>query len=1071
MSRSLSERVRRLFDDTIPMNPRFCRLRNQRSNELQFFLQPVHASDITIRKEVERPLLRKLAQPPAVAENSVVPNFVNGSYYGPVVSNERQEVNQRIYDALNSQTDYHRVNLPLILKVLSEQDTENFQIPVSDELILNYRQQALERTRENDNEILRTPKYPWERPCINGFHCKGYEQFNDILMEYLTPDEMRAAMHDPTTLPEVPRMCLRCKRYTVMFMIFNIEANKMAVDASQFVVSEFYNITGKRGEYELYDCVVSDPAHIQCLPLPVVMDIPRHYKRRVETEIVELPGFAPFEIQVSHHDQKYDSPREDRSNQYFCATAETDATAKLGRDKNQKSVNSSASNTGGRNKKKHRRMHDALSRTHLFDRSQKSFEEEVELVERALGHPLEPWFAHVPFRLHIFLEFPEIVWKPFPLLDLKNHRIYVNVVNHINYIEMLIHELARSQNLVRIVRSWQDEFMPLILYIETCTLEELSDAKLAEVLDDFNPFRREFAFTENSLYDCTSHIVFCPITSEETHHPFCSEFDDAIIHLLFKAFPNAGKGRENASILFQMIGHIPRLLDFFVRIIMASQLGVYPTSIYCAPFAIRKRLYLWFMFDDLTVNSLHCWALTHGSATQFYLREYVFYMIQEVPALRDYLRSNYNWRALEDFMCHAMDRLHLNSDSDYTAEQLNKEMLAIAPRFNVSYFLKELNDEVEEFADDIPLDINALNALMGLNADVEIDVLYFLGLSRRSLAIIKQLSFIYGSEIKRSILSRLDHRLDNVRDMALLRSYMCYWRTRHALRVFDLPQHIHAMQVDAFKRLLDSDLTEPATQSPIDRVGTYYYCPNCMTMKARVLQSFEVDFSRVSKYTKHNSRCGVNFFFDYGKNVTVCKIPMFRDGAQIAKKKRAVSRVTGKRKKKKKKKTLSEVHLPDGVTIDVAEPSDCGGQPVIPINMLGKVIVLNSYSRPVALVLCPHCCNLTSLSFDSYIWNDGIFSCGCQTDMGKICATFCFYCSAAHEHRTPVITCSLLMDTPGRPYLADVYICDQCAKLNLRNFDRIYTSTELQFIAKHKMVKRYSERRERFYFMKVVWDK
>src|SRR3989304_4845079 len=122
MSKTTMERLRILFNRDVPVQPRFCRQDNQRSTELQFYLSTVHAGDVTVRKGMERAVIKKVEKKVANELNifdEKALNFVGGNYYAPVLSTERQEINRRIHEALNAKTDFHRANLPLVLKVLS----------------------------------------------------------------------------------------------------------------------------------------------------------------------------------------------------------------------------------------------------------------------------------------------------------------------------------------------------------------------------------------------------------------------------------------------------------------------------------------------------------------------------------------------------------------------------------------------------------------------------------------------------------------------------------------------------------------------------------------------------------------------------------------------------------------------------------------------------------------------------------------------------------------------------------------------------------------------------------------
>jgi hypothetical protein len=1143
MSRTTSERICALLDRNTPIAPRFTKEDNKRSNELQFFVGPIHAGDVMARKDLDRPVTKKMkivtekTSSSAIATSSptpasaLTPNFVGG-YSSPLISAERQEVNARILRAVQGQNEYSRVTLPILLKLLMEGDDLLLELPLNNTIILNYMRQTYVRTREMDDAVLRRPKYPWEYPCCMSTDCRGHKQYEgDILMGLLTLEEMRDLSQGKGTPPR-DRICLRCWRFIVGFMLINIEANKATVSSLNFQLCEFYNLTGKLGEYAIHHCMVSNPEHIQCLPLPVAVELPCLYERVERTEKLELPGMAPREVKVIYHVQHHDYPTKDERCHFLCLTAESEISAKLGLEKNQnrgipmtrEERIATGANNGGRSKKKSRFMHDALSKTTLFRNTRKPMSEEIKIVEQYLSHPLEPWFGRMPFTCSELWKPPpqsqhlvERLWIPYPIVNLADYQLYTTIVNHVNYIEFLIvteeafGSIKREEDwtssvsikrevILGMLRAWQDEFMPLIIYMESCTPDQLKDDDLVKYLILYEPFDQHHAFTWESLYNCVPHMMFCPIMKEEAHHPFVSAFDTAVMHLLFKAFPNAGKGRENAKILFQLIGREPRLLDFYVRILMASQLGVYPTSKYHAPFEVRKKLYYWFMFSEFNVETLREWTNAHSKAVHFLMREYVFFMITQVPALHAVLKARYDWESLEVFMASAIAKFHSEGQlSNQMGDQLNKEMLALAPRFNLTYFTKELHDEIC-YGTDIPHDPIALEILREIDMDVEMDVVYFLGMSLPSLTFLKRMSYVYDLEVKRSVLSNIQTKLESTKDVAILKSYLIYWRERNSIRMYDLPPHIREMQIKVFRGLLklsDDELLP-------GEVGTYYFCRKCLSVKARVLMPYDVNLAQLKFYTIHNSRCGWNFCYDGASDDIVCKPPskistnMQVPGLGVSivdtgvegddrglwddlpadisstlphveeppheeiekseenEKGEEGSGVSGKRKKKKTHPSKSK---------------ECEGEVTIPINMLGKIVILNLH-KPVALTLCPHCCNITSLSYDSYIAIDGIFSCGCKIDLSQICSTFCFFCSAPHQHATPVKTCRVLDDTDqGDAHLEDIYVCDRCVTADLRNYDRIYTLSELYLIVSNKLQKRYSNFYDTFYFSRVKYTK
>lgn len=136
--------------------------------------------------------------------------------------------------------------------------------------------------REEEDKFLRVKKYTHERDCVNGEQCEGKKWCGDILVEKLSEAEQERFLRDGV-LPQPPRMCVRCKRYRVMFNWINFRAEQANMP-SNALLSDYYNVVNKRGEYPLEMCMLSGRRHFQGLPLPVVCEIGPYYERVVDND-------------------------------------------------------------------------------------------------------------------------------------------------------------------------------------------------------------------------------------------------------------------------------------------------------------------------------------------------------------------------------------------------------------------------------------------------------------------------------------------------------------------------------------------------------------------------------------------------------------------------------------------------------------------------------------------------------------------------------------------------------------------------------------------------------------------
>lgn len=80
-----------------------------------------------------------------------------------------------------------------------------------------------------------------------------------------------------------------------------------------------------------------------------------------------------------------------------------------------------------------------------------------------------------------------------------------------------------------------------------------------------------------------------------------------------------------------------------MRIIMASMLGVYSHVQISALFNRRLQLYHWYIYGNVTIEDICLWINNYKTIVQYIIREFIFVMIENIPALNSYLEDTYHW--------------------------------------------------------------------------------------------------------------------------------------------------------------------------------------------------------------------------------------------------------------------------------------------------------------------------------------------------------------------------------------------------------------------------------------------
>lgn len=140
-------------------------------------------------------------------------------------------------------------------------------------------------TREVEEAFLRTP-VEGERRCIADEGCEGMKIEHAkpcILVEKLTRLE-REEQAKTGKLPSMRKLCVMCQRYVVGYYYINTKAECDTI-RTKAVLSQYYNLADKCGEYLLEDCIMSSSRDYQGLPGPVVFQVRNKYKQEVQNGV------------------------------------------------------------------------------------------------------------------------------------------------------------------------------------------------------------------------------------------------------------------------------------------------------------------------------------------------------------------------------------------------------------------------------------------------------------------------------------------------------------------------------------------------------------------------------------------------------------------------------------------------------------------------------------------------------------------------------------------------------------------------------------------------------------------
>lgn len=130
-------------------------------------------------------------------------------------------------------------------------------------------------TRKYEESYLRPPdKSKGERPCLMGNECEGLKIIceNDnafILTEFFLPSTWKKIQQTGRRPVEVG-LCLMCKRNEISRALLNTRADRKSIREG-VTLQDYYNLVNLPGEYDIKNCICSDPSTYEGLLEPIVL--------------------------------------------------------------------------------------------------------------------------------------------------------------------------------------------------------------------------------------------------------------------------------------------------------------------------------------------------------------------------------------------------------------------------------------------------------------------------------------------------------------------------------------------------------------------------------------------------------------------------------------------------------------------------------------------------------------------------------------------------------------------------------------------------------------------------------
>lgn len=270
----------------------------------------------------------------------------------------------------------------------------------------------------------------------------------------------------------------------------------------------------------------------------------------------------------------------------------------------------------------------------------------------------------------------------------EKYGIYYTLVNRIDYLERLAYHsnACHSVEMLQTILEVQDRYQLLSAHMEL--KGEYENDQVLPSLALYAP-HADKVFSEDELPNLFVQIFYCKFWGDKLDCPWDDEITRKIIDIFSKAMPSPCKARSVTTILpdswkkgkkstkkqpddeeeeeatddvlieealasLEGSGN-PTIFNIMVRVIMGSLLGIYDHCKIKANFCVRRKIYKWFCMLLPKQNLIDRWIRDNKHLIIYIMREFIFYAVDAIPSLNDYMEQNYYWFHMRKNTFDAMD--------------------------------------------------------------------------------------------------------------------------------------------------------------------------------------------------------------------------------------------------------------------------------------------------------------------------------------------------------------------------------------------------------------------------------
>lgn len=309
------------------------------------------------------------------------------------------------------------------------------------------------------------------------------------------------------------------------------------------------------------------------------------------------------------------------------------------------------------------------------------------IVSHFCDELIPPWLLSRELDMHTDYyekETHRFAWLPIRFSpENTGMKIFYTVVNRVDYLEQLIKKFPNvPQEVTFALLEEQDNYQLIIEYMESTG--RYTDAELNRVWgkDDISPLelydpRLCPAFTIEELPDMVMYMPYLKFWGTKIHIPCQNKLVYKLVELFSKLLPYPSKRRSVAKDIIQCWSDIMKEINIYkgdakiqenrseyndifliiVRILLATMLGCYPHTTIHSSFLTRRKIYRWFCMNLPNKNDVGRWVLKYPYVVLYSIREFIFFSIEQVGGLYDFLADTTYWNFMKRIVYESGDMM------------------------------------------------------------------------------------------------------------------------------------------------------------------------------------------------------------------------------------------------------------------------------------------------------------------------------------------------------------------------------------------------------------------------------